>query len=556
MARILDIIYRLLPNGTVPGRRRNWTAAPPWPPDMFAVTAFLVNASGCYSGPRYTNHGAAACYFTEAYRKDVVAIGEAWAKGKLPRPVEELWRHLISNAEQEILGSDTTWCDTAMKLMATADEASAGVGFVDPAKPSPIPDYLADQHWRRFLQRRQRPARGEDLPYLPDSLCWRVPTSEVCVQPKVRTPQVGCTLRSLSHHLALLPPLGELKTRWLYAPRGLQPTDEPLNLLLVPFPYRIDGNGFAGDEGQNNPKFFTLDQTWLRPSGRRLSPRRMASYLSDLVDCASNEVRRVHGLVLPELALDASQILEIAAILARQTELELLITGVAERAHDRKSFPKNKVFAAIFHHHRVLTWWEQTKHHRWRLDGDQIRRYQLGDALDPRELWWERIQLGQRVCTFYVFRHGASLATLVCEDLARIDPVQAALRAVGPNLVIVLLMDGPQFERRWPGRYATVLADDPGSAVLTLTSFGMVRRSSMPGEEECREIALWKESPSATAIELKLPQGAHALLATLSQSWETNFTLDGRTDRDTTMRMSLSGLRGIVHPKPPSWLAI
>src|SRR5207237_10901568 len=102
-------------------------------------------------------------------------------------------------------------------------------------------------------------------------------------------------------------------------------------------------------------------------------------------------------------------------------------------------------------------------------------------------------------------------STLVCEDLARIDPVQAALRAVGPNLVIVLLMDGPQFERRWPGRYATVLADDPGCAVLTLTSLGMVRRSTVPGDDDCREIALWKESPSSAARELKLPKGAHGL---------------------------------------------
>jgi len=72
-------------------------------------------------------------------------------------------------------------------------------------------------------------------------------------------------------------------------------------------------------------------------------------------------------------------------------------------------------------------------------------------------------------CTFYVFRYGMSMATLICEDLARIDPVQTVIRAIGPNLVIALLMDGPQWQRRWSGRYATVLADDPGSAVLSVT---------------------------------------------------------------------------------------
>jgi hypothetical protein len=48
-------------------------------------------------------------------------------------------------------------------------------------------------------------------------------------------------------------------------------------------------------------------------------------------------------------------------------------------------------------------------------------------------------------------------------------PGADVMNAIGPNLVIALLMDGPQREHRWPGRYATVLADDPGSAVLTVT---------------------------------------------------------------------------------------
>ena len=103
--------------------------------------------------------------------------------------------------------------------------------------------------------------------------------------------------------------------------------------------------------------------------------------------------------------------------------------------------------------------------------------------LDPDLTWWEKINISNRQCFFHVFRQGACLATLVCEDLARIDPVQTVLRSVGPNLVVALLLDGPQWERRWPGRYATVLADDPGSAVLTVTSLGMVRRSVMPGEK-------------------------------------------------------------------------
>jgi hypothetical protein len=58
------------------------------------------------------------------------------------------------------------------------------------------------------------------------------------------------------------------------------------------------------------------------------------------------------------------------------------------------------------------------------------------------------------------------------EDLARPDPVGDLVRSVGPNLVIALLMDGPQLRARWSGRYAMSLADDPGSFVLSVTSLG------------------------------------------------------------------------------------
>ena len=145
------------------------------------------------------------------------------------------------------------------------------------------------------------------------------------------------------------------------------------------------------------------------------------------------------------------------------------------------------------------------------------------------------------------------MATLICEDLARVDPVQAVIRSVGPNLVIALLMDGPQLERRWGGRYATVLADDPGSAVLTLTSVGMLARSGRPGEPPPREIALWK-GYEGVAQELKLPSGNHALLLTVTHRSEEHFTLDGRSDHGVTSRLEVSGVHGIRYPgEPPEW---
>ena len=72
--------------------------------------------------------------------------------------------------------------------------------------------------------------------------------------------------------------------------------------------------------------------------------------------------------------------------------------------------------------------------------------------------------------------------SLVCEDLAQIDDVADVLRSVGPMVLIIPLLDGPQLSSRWAARYASVLADDPGSTVLTLTSYGMARRSRPPGK--------------------------------------------------------------------------
>jgi hypothetical protein len=73
---------------------------------------------------------------------------------------------------------------------------------------------------------------------------------------------------------------------------------------------------------------------------------------------------------------------------------------------------------------------EQSKHHRWKLDRDQIHRYSLGDALDPNRYWWENVDVHGRELNFFVFGSGSCFTTLICEDLARVDPVQKVLRAM------------------------------------------------------------------------------------------------------------------------------
>ena len=58
-----------------------------------------------------------------------------------------------------------------------------------------------------------------------------------------------------------------------------------------------------------------------------------------------------------------------------------------------------------------------------------------------------------------------------------------------------------------------MLADDPGSAVLTLTSFGMVQRSRPGGRDPSTVVALWKD-PERGFREIPLESGAQAVLLT------------------------------------------
>jgi hypothetical protein len=125
-------------------------------------------------------------------------------------------------------------------------------------------------------------------------------------------------------------------------------------------------------------------------------------------------------------------------------------------------------------------------------------------------------------------------SVLVCEDLARQDPAADLIRAVGPNLLIALLMDGPQLSGRCPARYASVLADDPGTSVLTLTSLGMAERSRPvmhSGERapRSRVIALWRDAVEG-AIQIALDSDDDARVLSLECRLRTEYCADGRGD--------------------------
>lgn len=185
--------------------------------------------------------------------------------------------------------------------------------------------------------------------------------------------------------------------------------------------------------------------------------------------------------------------------------------------------------------------WEETlrtqlKHHRWCLDRNQILQYGLGGRLPASRECWERTAIGSRTVNFVTLGSWLTMCVLVCEDLARQDPVADVIRAVGPNMVFALLMDGPQLRNRWPSRYASVLAEDPGSSVLTITSLGMAKRSRRREEEAAMPdrsgtIALWRDAIYGER-EISIENGHDACVLSLVCRTTREFTIDGRDDNE------------------------
>jgi hypothetical protein len=170
----------------------------------------------------------------------------------------------------------------------------------------------------------------------------------------------------------------------------------------------------------------------------------------------------------------------------------------------------------------------QYKHHRWRLNGGQVRQYSLGSVLDPKKRWWEHIAVPRRSVEFVAFGPSLTMTVLICEDLAQSDPIGDVIRAVGPNLVIALLADGPQTSGRWASRYASVLADDPGCSVLSLTSTGMARLSRPAGgQENSASIALWKDAVTGVT-EICPPPDTDGIVLSISIETEKQACADGR----------------------------
>jgi hypothetical protein len=540
-----------------------WSQCPVWPPDVFAVTATIAHLSGCYAEPGLVLSRTASERKKKQKRAEFATrIGRVWSDSsnyELPE-IQKLWEVLIAHTDELLCvgaGKGNVWKRAALQLLAIADEACAGVGY-EPTKKS-VNQTVSEFIWEQI--RSFRPGKRCPLE-LPNSLAHLVPADICCVLPKAMTPEVGCTLRSLSHHLALLPGLGVVRTEWYVgdspgrigreAVTERKPISKPLNLLLVPFPFVVHASDFeearAPEPGVDG--YFRLKQGWLKDGRRKLTPSQIATFVTSLIRSAQKDIDQVHGVIFPEAAFDERLASGVAKLLLRRLKkLEFVICGALTT--DGSATRNEAIIFRLVQGDFIA--FRQSKHHRWRLDGRQILQYHLGGSLDPKVNWWEQIDVHNRTLQFSVDSHEAVIAALVCEDLARHEPVLSVVSAIGPSLVVALLMDGPQLEARWSARYATVLAEDPGSSILTLTCAGMIRRSRRPGSPHTSVVGLWKDR-EGRAQELNLDDGYHALVLCLSSKSIEQRTLDSRSDGGNLVEYRLSGVQQVRAKQPPKWL--
>ncbi len=568
-------------------------SCPPWPPDVFALTASALKRCGAYLRLLDLLPQGRTALLQKDWPNQAQKLGRLWRRAlneslrrgsgrsglltgvKLPPDVKRWWAGVRRHATvplTEVMRNDDLVRDL-LRLCLVADESSAGIGLDRGT------DSLVEKHGGRdlFLDYADVQVLGR---WNRASVCLTIDPERVRILPKQHTPQRGVTIRSLSHNLALCP-ASEVGAAW-HSPFALDVRRdlEVMNLLLLPWPLELAARDFQMGQKSDHPpemadpyRFFAFR--------RKSRPEEFGAYLQQAFERALEHVDHVDGIVLPELALTYQEY-EHAEEFAFAKRV-VLIAGVAMTPQDGAEAPANvcivqpggvilpEPFLDRLLAERAAgrarqksgapsSLWRipetlrirQSKHHRWCLDRDQILQYGLGGMLPASKNCWELTDLGPRNVHFVTLGSWMTLSVLICEDLARQDPVADVLRAVGPNLVIALLMDGPQLRSRWPSRYASVLADDPGCSVLTLTSLGMAARSR-PREGEksrSRAVALWRDVHYQER-EIELEEGHHAgVLSLVCKSLEEH-TTDGRGDSQCAHFPVFAGFHSFAVPAQP-----
>jgi hypothetical protein len=561
---VLEFVEFLLPKVKSAG-----LGCPAWPPDVFAVAASVLRRNGAYVH--------SVTQVTDETLSLPTKLGSDWPE--TARTIGEAWRKAVETTFNEEVGAEKKSFRAALPSVPVPPEVErAWSVFLRRAAVLPIPDSYRDRDLSHALLRlvafADEASVGIGLPSAETmgesfmsaastflelagglSFCCTVDVQKARVLAKKHTPQQGLTLRSMTHHLSLCMPW-EVNARWF---QGNDRADDVLNLLLLPWPLKVDSKKFTlvgtSGNGGSGPGHRYFEYS----GGSGMDD--FATALNDAIDDAVKTVSRLHAVVFPELALTTAE-WDVAQAIAYERSV-MLIAGICDDRDAATKLPINSCRTLTASLQGVSTgpdpsekviegrdkvlyrqYQGQAKHHRWCLDRNQILQYDLGGQLPSALRCWENSHVLQRGLFFASLGGWLTFTVLICEDLARQDPIAEVLRSVGPNLVVALLMDGPQLAARWPARYASVLADDPGSSVLTLTSLGMCvrsRRLDRPAEPPSRTIAMWKDKLYGVQ-EITLAEKSIGCVLSLSCQNKEEFTADGRSDGSMTQVPVFSGI--------------
>lgn len=566
-----------------------------WPPDVFALSSLLLSHTGAYR--RVVSPPDGETWPRPDWPRKARRLAHKWrnwvADGKTRKhPLAKYRAHLqklgdvtidqLYDPQQEQVarkvkgGTEArrSWKLTVklLELLSIADETMRGTGIVF----APRTTLANDENGEHADDLSERLSafylKANFLLALRGSLS-RVPKYRGIVLPKARTPQVGLTLRSFSNNLTFHQT--EVDVAWRSFP-WFNFEENTLNLLIVPWPFEIKARAFQPLPHPKASSLLGQDRYfhYVPDSSTRLDVDGVARAIKR----AEHEVRRIHALVFPEMSLRRTDLDRLKIKLEERLSpqhIPMIITGSGARFKDSRraggggrtveryasvngqlgrqlrenltpgeqAEGYNRVLLSAYYAgrwHDVL----QDKHHRWKLDRRQIEQYKLGGVLSGARSWWEGIQIFRRRLSVLSVNSWLTICPLICEDLARLDPVSELVRGIGPTLLIALLMDGPQLKERWPARYASVFADDPGSSVLTVTSLGMSRRSIIVGNTSAEALELARKGSSVIAQWKDQLDNWHTIQVadgvapvkrlTIGALWKSEMAFDGRTDRESS----------------------
>ncbi|MGK0272987.1 MAG: hypothetical protein ACI88H_003664 [Cocleimonas sp.] len=348
------------------------------------------------------------------------------------------------------------------------------------------------------------------------------------IQFKSHTPQTGISLNSLSHDLAYIKPGVEVTALVGSSTQAIEPNQ--YNVLVLPWPLEIKDEFFK----QDNKPTLQMDEKFgfFSYENRQIITHQMIVYAIE----SSGELSLPDLVVIPECAVNSNDKTELLSGIRdyfseRNIEPPVIIFGVFGDGDSVESYGENSL--ELFYQNQFINNYvgeNQRKHHRWALDATQLNTYGLGNVLSTDKVkWWENCATGDRKLISYRDEH-VHICPLICEDLARQDPIAPVVRALGPDLVVALLLDGPQMKGRWSHRYSSALVDEPGCSVLSISPYGMTQRSTNGSEHPPSSIvALWCDTRSP--CELKLEQGKIGILLKLKLEEQEQWSADGRGEK-------------------------